>query len=131
MPGFSLKLSAIFGMLIVDTIAIKARAASLCQESGSGPLATIEFIDQTNNPMAVHLHGGSEQCTARVKVGVVKAKSSCTIAVAAGKNHVFTVGVDADGTALAFWAVPKPLVLSCTSSEWIRAWGEAGPFCKP
>lgn len=94
--------------LISITIAITiSGCATPYKEPTGDSVASIEFIDETSQPMSVHMHGDSKECTDRTNTGGVQAKSERKLVVPANQDVVFTVGMDPKGTnfALMFGAV--------------------------
>jgi hypothetical protein len=83
------------------TITIPGHAATY-KEPTDGPTASIEFVDESpSQKMSLHFHGGAEECTDRINVGGVQANSRRALVVPAGKEFVFTAGMDPNGAGMA------------------------------
>ena len=172
---------------VATAVAISGCAAPQYIEPAGNSIASIEFIDEASErTMSIYFHGDSKECTDRTTAGLVQPKSQRKLAIPAGQDLVFTVGLNASiGKSLAilatggaiggliaastykgclptidfvpevggiyvfrmnldgkdcsyqFFAKPsanqqsdKALPVAFTTREWIRAFGEAGPFCK-
>jgi len=85
-------------MALFITVAVTLTGcATPYKEPTGNSIASIEFVNDGSEPMVVHFHGGAEECTDRMKAASVQPNAQHKLAVAAGKNEVFTVGMTPNG----------------------------------
>jgi hypothetical protein len=96
-----LRLSATFRLLSVGTVVFAAGCATPYKEPTGSNVASIEFIDETSQPMSVHLHGDAKECTDRVNTGGVQPNSRRKVVVRAEQSTAFTVGMDPKGLGIS------------------------------
>jgi hypothetical protein len=76
------------------------------QEPVGDATAKIEFIDDASQKMSIHFYADSKECTDRTNSGV-KPNEQRKLAIVAGQDVTFTVGMDPKGAsaALSFGAI--------------------------
>lgn len=84
-------------LLLMAVMSITGCATNYKEPTGE-KVASVEFINESSEPMSLELYGGAKECTNRMRAGQVQAKSERKLAVPAGEDTVITVGMTPNGT---------------------------------